>query len=293
MLTQRAGENNNRLLQKIDPGIPSALSGDEFRIKQILLNLLSNSVKFTKDGTITAEVKLVEKSGEKYFVEFSVTDTGIGMSKEFLEKIFVPFEQEENYLSRNYQGTGLGLSISNNLVALMGGIMTVESELEKGSRFVFILGFEAAEFRPATVSITKTCLAENVSMEGRNILLVDDIEINRSIIIEVLSGTGLEIDQAADGDECLNKYLESPPHHYDCVLMDVQMPKMDGYKATEAIRTSGRDDCNLPIIAMTANALKEDITAALKSGMTDHLAKPIDFDLCVRTVRKYIKETVK
>jgi len=293
MLMQRASENNNQLFQKIDPAIPSALTGDEFRIKQILLNLLSNSVKFTKDGKISTEVKYMEKVGQKHLLEFSVTDTGIGMSKEFLDRIFIPFEQEENYLSRNYQGTGLGLSISNNLVALMGGTMTVESKLEKGSSFIFTLGFEEAEHIPAPAVKADVPSDESASLEGKNILIVDDIEVNRMIIIEVLNNTKLKIDEASDGDEALNKYLESPLNYYDCILMDVQMPKMDGYKATEAIRKSGRDDCGLPIIAMTANALKEDITAALESGMTDHLSKPIDFELCIKTIRKHMKEINK
>ena len=293
MLMQRAGDNNNRLLQKVDPGIPFALTGDEFRIKQILLNLLSNSVKFTKDGEISTEVRCLETNGKKYTLEFTVTDTGIGMSKDFLGRIFTPFEQEENYLSRNYQGTGLGLSISNNLVALMGGTMKVESELNKGSRFTFILDFDPAEYKPAASVKAEISQDTAISLAGRKILLVDDIEINRSIIIEVLGGTGLEIDQASDGEEGLNKYLKSPPGHYNCILMDVQMPRMDGYKATAAIRGCGRDDCNLPIIAMTANALKEDITAALESGMNGHLAKPIDFELCIKLINKVIKENQK
>ncbi|MCL2832820.1 MAG: ATP-binding protein [Treponema sp.] len=302
MLAQRAEENNDRMFLKIGPAIPEALTGDEFRIRQILLNLLSNSVKFTKDGTITTEVKCLENNGQKYLLEFSVADTGIGMTKEFLHKVFIPFEQEENYLSRNYQGTGLGLSISNNLVTLMGGSMTVESVIEKGSRFIFTLGFEAAEYTPGTSALAGANDAakagadagaapeESVSLAGKRILIVDDIEINRMILLEVLDGAGLEMEQARDGDEALDKYLKSPINYYNCILMDVQMPKMNGYDATKAIRTSGRNDCRLPIIAMTANALKEDITAALESGMTGHLAKPIDFDLCINTIKKYLKD---
>ena len=287
MLTLRVQENNNELQTRIDASIPPRVIGDEFRIKQIMLNLLSNSCKFTENGVISIEADCVENNERGCTVLFAVTDTGIGMTGAFLKRIFTPFEQEDSFLSRRYEGSGLGLSISNNLVNLMGGAMKVESEPDEGSRFEFAIYFELAPNEIVEEHEIADQADEDVSLDGIRILLVDDIEINRVIVKEVLSDTGLVIDEAADGEEALEKYFGSPLHYYDCILMDVQMPKMDGYKATKAIRNSRRQDNDTPIVAMTANALKEDVDAALESGMNSHLAKPIDFDLCIKTIQKY------
>jgi len=287
MLKLRAQENHNELLPRIDSAIPSRVTGDEFRIKQIIINLLSNSCKFTKNGSIAIEADCIGKNERECTVQFAVTDTGIGMTEAFLDKVFMPFEQEDNFLSRRYEGSGLGLSISYNLVSLMGGTMTVASEPGKGSRFVFSINLEIPPEEGEEAAEHETASCESVSLLGKRLLLVDDIDINRAIVVEVLSASGLEIEEAADGEEALEKYLNSPPGHYDCILMDVQMPKMDGYKTTGAIRGARRADSDIPIIAMTANALKEDVDCALESGMNSHLAKPIDFELCIKTVQKY------
>jgi len=287
MLTLRAQENNNKLLPHVDDAIPARVVGDEFRIKQILINLLSNSSKFTENGTIRVEAGCIQNNGQECMVQFAVVDTGIGMSEAFLLKIFTPFEQEDNFLSRRYEGSGLGLSISKNLVALMGGTMDVSSELGKGSRFVFTLSFEVVTGEQVESRESETADDDSVSIAGKRLLLVDDVEINRLIMIEVLGESGLEIEEAADGEEAVKKYLESPAGYFDCILMDLQMPKMDGYQATAAIRAAQRADNVLPIIAMTANALKEDIDLTIENGMDAHLAKPIDFNLCVKTIKKY------
>ena len=287
MLELRAQENQNELLQQIDAEIPTHVIGDEFRIMQILINLLSNSCKFTENGTVTIKAECLEQSELDCTVKFSVTDTGIGMTEAFLKRIFTPFEQEDNFLSRRYEGSGLGLSISHNLVSLMGGTMNVASTPGTGSRFEFIVTFEIAQADEVEEEEVENTEVYDIDLDGMRILLVDDIEINRAIVMEVLRDSGLAIDQASDGEEALNKYLSSPSGYYDCILMDVQMPRMDGYKATKAIRGAEREDNDLPIIAMTANALKEDVDSALASGMNDHLAKPIDFELCVKTIRKY------
>ena len=287
MLQLRAKENNNELTTFVDSKIPALVIGDEFRIKQILINLLSNSSKFTENGTISMVATCLKSSKDECTVRFSVTDTGIGMSEDFLKKIFTPFEQEDSFLSRRYEGSGLGLSISNNLVGLMGGKMTVTSELRHGSRFVFTLTFKIASGENNELNETEDIEDENLSIEGKRLLVVDDVEINRAIVIELLSGNNLIIEEAADGEEALAKYLNSEIGYYDCILMDIQMPKMDGYKTTKAIRETNRDDNNVPVVAMTANALKEDIEHTYECGMNDHLAKPIDFDLCIKTVKKY------
>lgn len=286
MLSLKAEENGNELISYVDPSIPGRLSGDEFRIKQIVINLISNAIKFTKDGKISVSVTCAGKTGHETLLAFSVADTGIGMSEEFLEKIFTPFEQEDSFLSRRYEGSGLGLSISHNLVSLMGGSMEVHSKPGEGSRFVFTIKFESLPAE-AEDSVEGSHDEEEFSITGKRLLLVDDIEINRIIIREVFLGSGAEIEEAADGEEALEKYTKSSPFYYDCILMDIQMPKMDGYKTTMAIRQTQRADCYIPIIAMTANALKEDVDYALEIGMTDHIAKPVDFDLCIKIVKKY------
>ncbi|MCL2816756.1 MAG: ATP-binding protein, partial [Clostridiales bacterium] len=285
LLSLRAKENNIGLVCSIDPELPETLAGDEFRIKQVLINLLSNAVKFTVKGEVSLDVKVLERGTDNCVVRFSVADTGIGMSEAFLKKIFTPFEQEDSFLSRRYEGSGLGLSISHNLTALMGGNMEVESKLGEGSRFVFTIPFDIIE----TESEEKEEAAETAegSLQGKRILLTDDIEINRMIIVEVLAETGAELEEACDGEEALQKFLSSPVGYYDCVLMDIQMPKMDGYAATRAIRASGRADSNVPIVAMTANALKEDISNAAAAGMNDHIAKPVDFDICLKKLRQW------
>ena len=290
MLLLKAQESNNKLVSHVEPGIPTRLVGDAFRVKQVVINLLSNAVKFTQDGTISVDVACLETNEQGCLLEFSVTDTGIGMSETFLGRIFTPFEQEDSFLSRRYAGSGLGLSISHNLVTLMGGDMNVQSELDKGSRFVFTVPFEMASGEETHGEPSSDKPEEYVSIVGKRLLLVDDIEINRMIVIEILANTGVEIEEAADGEEALAKFLNAPVGHYDCILMDIQMPKLDGYKTTVAIRQSPREDRDTPIIAMTANALKEDIDLAMACGMNGHLAKPIDFELCVQTVRKFCTE---
>ena len=289
LLSLRAEENKISLVLSIDPNLPELLAGDEFRIRQILINLLSNAVKFTAEGRVSLDIAVRERGENTCVVLFTVTDTGIGMSEEFLKKIFTPFEQEDSFLSRRYEGSGLGLSISYNLTALMGGDMTVESELGKGSRFMFSIPFDIIErIEPAGEETNKKA-AETVkiSLRGKRILIVDDIEINRLIVFELLENTGADFDEAGDGKEAYEKFMQSPVNYYDCILMDIQMPEMDGYTATGAIRASGRADHTVPIIAMTANALKEDIERAAAAGMSDHIAKPLDFNICLMKLKQW------
>jgi len=286
LLSLRAKETNIGLNLYIDPNLPEILIGDEFRIKQILINLLSNAVKFTAEGHVALDVTVTEREAYKCVVLFKVTDTGIGMSEEFLNKIFTPFEQEDSFLSRRYEGSGLGLSISYNLAALMGGNMTVKSKLGEGSSFEFGIPFDIAE---PTEDETENNPQETVeiSLQGKRILIADDIEINRLIVYEVLGETGAELEEAGDGKEAYEKFMQSPVGYFDCILMDIQMPEMDGYTATGFIRASDRADNNIPIIAMTANALKEDIDRSVAAGLSDHVAKPIDFNICLNKLNKW------
>jgi CheY-like chemotaxis protein len=275
----------------IAPDVVLDVVGDVDRIRQVIINLLTNSCKFTESGgKLTLAVNsapypdLAENHAGKLFVAFSVEDTGIGMSEEFLSKIFNPFEQEEQYLQRKYKGTGLGLSICHRLAVLMGGNIKVVSELSVGSKFTFTLPLERG------VSPEKAengAAKEEAPVDFSNVLLllVDDIEMNRLIMAESLADTKIEIVEASDGDEAVQIFADSKEGEFDIIFMDVQMPRMDGYQATEAIRAlPRRDAATIPIVAMTANAMREDVEQALTHGMTRHLAKPIDIDDCVRAI---------
>ena len=259
-----------------------AVLGDRLRGKQVLINLLGNAVKFTDEGgTIKFAVEEVAQSDEDITLRFSVRDNGIGISEEHLPNLFTAFEQGDGSVAVKYGGTGLGLAISQNIVKAMGGIISVDSALGLGSTFSFTLTLPKTELAKPTSDGDVSL--ESLDLTGRRILLAEDIEINRVILIELLKDTGIEIDEAADGLQALQMFESSTPYFYDLIFMDVQMPNMDGYQATGAIRRLARPDAqSAPIIAMTANAYREDIERALNSGMNGHVAKPIDIDAVKR-----------
>ncbi|MDR2351704.1 MAG: response regulator, partial [Deltaproteobacteria bacterium] len=254
---------------------------------QVLINLLGNSVKFTPEGgTIEFIIKRKDRANGKALIEFTVRDTGIGISEEALSAIFQPFEQGGGTITNRYGGTGLGLTISRHIVHLMGGDIIVKSEVNKGSEFSFAIWLKETEI------ILKEEL-EHVDPTGRfvgkNLLLVDDVDLNRKIARAMLKVTGINVEEAEDGVVALKKFEESSPNAYDIILMDVQMPNMDGYQASTAIRSLSREDAQkVPIIALTANAFKEDIDRALKAGMNAHIAKPVKQDKIVEVISKYV-----
>ena len=259
------------------------LIGDKLRLNQVLINLLGNSVKFTEiKGHVEFYADVLEETESNIKIAFQVKDNGIGMSKEVQEKIFSAFEQADRNTSSRFGGTGLGLSISQNLVRLMGGEITVESELGKGAVFRFNLSFIKAD---AGTEIQTEKTIDNVDLTGKRILLVEDIEVNRIILKELLSSTNVEIDDAEDGLQAVNMFMKSEPGYYDLIFMDVQMPLMDGYEATAQIRNAERSDsASIPIVAMTANAYQEDINKALAAGMNGHLSKPIEINTVLHTL---------
>ena len=263
-----------------------AFVSDSLRLRQVLINLLGNAVKFTPEGgTVHMQINTKEENEHQTLLEFSVTDTGIGMSPEVLAGLFTPFEQGNAQITREFGGTGLGLSISRSIVNLLGGDIDVKSELGKGSEFSFTLWLKNAE-KLVQEQISQS---GSVCLSGRKVLLVDDIDINRIIVVEQLSSTGLIIEEASDGQEAIDKFKASPENYYDVILMDVQMPKVNGYDATKYIRSLGRSDSrSVPIIAMTANAFKEDIDAAMLSGMNAHLAKPLEIDKLMTILQTYL-----
>ena len=266
-----------------------AVIGDKLRLKQVLINLLGNSIKFTeKGGTINLLIDVLSHKQQDITLQFSVKDNGIGISEENISKLFTAFEQADSSIATTYGGTGLGLAISQNLVNEMGGKITVSSKPNKGSTFRFSIKFTKTEI--ATDNKVQT---ETLNLTGKHILLAEDVDINRVILSELLDDTGVIIDEAVDGEQALEKFKQSAINYYDLIFMDIQMPKMDGYEATDAIRKLERIDAKtVPIIAITANAYKEDVERALKVGMSGHIAKPVDIDavrhlLSEKLVKKY------
>lgn len=261
------------------------LIGDSLRINQVLINLLGNAVKFTPEGgTITLGV--AQQDDE--YVRFSVKDTGIGISAENRLRVFEAFEQAEGSTTRQYGGTGLGLAISSRLVRMMGGIIELESELGKGSEFFFsvLLPNDSSE----KDSEVKAVSSEDVSIAGLHILLVEDNELNIEIAQTILEMEDAVVTQAHNGQEALDIFTAGAEGEFDLILMDIQMPVMDGLEATKQIRQSQHPDAaKIPIIAMTANAFDEDMKKSVESGMNGHLSKPLDIGKLFETIAEVMR----
>lgn len=266
---------------------------DSLKLRQIMLNLISNSVKYTPNGgTITHTMRQLESSRPGYArYEIVVADTGIGMSKEFVEHIFEQFSRSDDSITKETQGTGLGMSIVGKLVELMGGTIHIESEPGKGTKTTVIL-----ELRIATpeerrrLEKAKEPVQKEFSLQGLRLLLVDDNDLNREIAQDILEEEGCIVaDVAENGAVALGKVQQSSPGDYDLILMDVQMPVMDGYEATRRIRAlENAWQANLPIIAMTANAFESDRQDALAAGMNEHLTKPIEIEKLKATLAEFM-----
>ncbi|MCL2127212.1 MAG: ATP-binding protein [Treponema sp.] len=271
---------------ELPPG--KSYKGDSLRLRQVLINLLGNAVKFTpENGKVTYNIICKEQKDGKALVHFSVRDTGIGISAETIKLLFKPFQQADNQISQKYGGTGLGLAISKSIVQMFGGDISISSKEGEGSEFYFDLWLEEGEAVEA-----EEVPIEDVTdrLKGKKALLVDDVEINRVIAINMLENTGLEIIEAEDGEDAIKKFGESAEKEYDIIFMDVQMPVMNGYDAAMAIRAMKRRDAKtVPIVAMTANAFKEDIDKAIASGMNAHLAKPMDLERTIEVTFKLLE----
>ncbi len=267
---------------------------DTARFCRIMSNVIGNAVKFTPDGghiTVSARVKEVPGMGYSRY-EFTVTDDGIGMSEEFLTRIFRAFEREETSTKTGYPGAGLGLSITKSLLDMMGGSISVKSRKGEGSSFLISIPLKNADFADIREKpdLTPEELAE-VPTEGVRILLVEDIEINRLLAETVLRKFGFTVESVVDGCDAVDAVRSHPEGYYSLVLMDIQMPVMNGYEAARAIRALRRPDtASLPIIALSANAGMEDKRMSIESGMNTHIAKPFDTDNLVNTIKKYIKQ---
>jgi len=288
----RVDEKRQNFRVNVDRQVPRHVVGDDQRLAQVMTNLLSNAVKFTPEGgDICLDVALVGEKDGQCELRVEVSDSGIGISPEQKGRIFNAFEQADSGTSRNYGGTGLGLVITKRIVDLMGGEIWVESELGKGARFIFTVKVGRGEknvHRQMGEGTDEQETMEADGYEGKNMLLVEDIEINREIFMALVEDTGLNIDCAENGREAVEKLLDGPDR-YDIVFMDIQMPVMDGLEATRRIRAlPGCGAGDLPIIAMTANVFKDDIEACLDAGMNDHLGKPFEIEKVMLTLRKYL-----
>lgn len=256
-------------------------SCDPLRLRQVLINILGNAIKFTPEhGTVTFCIRKQDLRENEALLEFSIQDSGIGIEAEDLATLFSPFEQCGAEITRQYGGTGLGLTISKSIVNLLGGDITVTSSKGQGSTFSFALWLKEATLHEEAQDERDYSI-----LKGLRILLVDDVDINRMIVMEILNSLGVVIDEAENGKQALKAFSDSPVGHYDLILMDVQMPVMDGYTATEAIRALQRSDAaTVPVVALTANSFKEDVQKAEGHGMNAHLAKPLEYDKLMDTL---------
>lgn len=261
-------EKNLELIKNYDKRIPKILLGDSVRLNQIILNLISNAVKFTSKGSITLSVKLVETTEETVIIKFEVADTGIGVAENMLPTIFESFQQATSSTTRQYGGTGLGLAIVKQLVEWQGGTINVKSKINEGSTFNFVLSFRKSKGKTDTEIIVTE---PNPEIKMIRILAVEDMPLNRMLLKIILDEFGFQSDFAENGREAIEKLKATM---YDVILMDIQMPVMGGLEATEFIRNQMKS--KIPIIALTADVTMEDLEKCKVIGMNDHVSKPID-----------------
>ncbi|MDR0622986.1 MAG: PTS transporter subunit EIIC [Treponema sp.] len=310
----RIDEKNQQFTIHVDEHIPADLWGDDQRLSQVIANLLSNAAKFTPErGHIDLNARLIEEDGQACTIQIEVIDSGIGISADQLPRLFNSFEQADSGTSRRFGGTGLGLAISKNIVEMMNGRLWVESEPGKGSVFAFTVRIPRASEGQSTSTAHEPYTGDGIhqapvsgdepppnlagSLKGYRVLLVEDVEINREIMIALLEPTAVDIDSAENGAEALRMFIESPGA-YDLIFMDVQMPEMDGYEATRCIRAWEKEHTperpaevsprGVPIIAITANVFREDVENCLAAGMNGHVGKPLDFGEVLRTIWRYL-----
>ena len=277
-------EKNLELVKQYDPGIPDVLVGDPVRLHQIILNLVSNAVKFTSKGCITVSVRLLREDEEQAIIEFAVADTGIGITEVKIEKIFDNFQQATSGTSRLFGGTGLGLAIVKQLVEPQGGSIHVKSTIDVGSTFSFILPFqktkEAAELEPDIIEL-------DMEMSKIKVLVVEDIILNQLLMKTLLDDFGFDRDIASNGKIAIEKLQTMS---YDIILMDLQMPEMNGFEATEYIRNTLHS--SIPIIALTADVTTVDLAKCKAVGMNDYIAKPVDEKLLYNKIISLVKKPV-
>ena len=272
-------EKNIELVSQYDSTIPEILLGDPLRLHQIIINLISNAIKFTTKGKIMLDVKLIDEDDKKASIEFSITDTGIGIPENKLEDIFGAFQQATSDTSLLFGGTALGLTIVKQLVENQGGTLIVTSKIGEGSNFSFVLDFKKTEIDKATKPDTEI----TPTIKNLKILVVEDVNLNQLLIRIILEDFGIEVDLADNGMIAIEKLQIN---NYDIILMDLQMPEMNGFEATEYIRN--KMNSQIPIIALTADVTTMDVEKCKANGMNDYISKPIDEKLLYKKIIKYL-----
>jgi PAS domain S-box-containing protein len=284
LFERKIQEKNIKLINEYDPNIPITLIGDPIRLHQIIINLLSNAVKFTSHGEITIRVHVMNQDDDKVTICFSISDTGIGISPQDLGKIFENFQQASITTSRLYGGTGLGLAIVKQLVESQGGSISVESEIDKGSTFKFVLKFKKSHSESIPVL---EIIERNPEISNIRVLAVEDMALNQLLMKTLLDDFGFERDIAANGKIAIEKMKTN---EYDIVLMDLQMPEMNGFEATDYIRNTLHS--SIPIIALTADVTTVDLAKCMAVGMNDYIAKPIDERLLYSKIVGLVKKPI-
>jgi signal transduction histidine kinase/CheY-like chemotaxis protein len=283
----RAQEKKQNLTVKVESDVPERVISDEQHLSQVITNLLANAVKFTPEGgDITLLAKKTAETADKCTLLIEIKDTGIGITAEQIERLFTPFEQADGGISRKFGGTGLGLAISKSIIELMNGRVWVESEIDQGSSFFIEIEADKGAVQLEEPAVELDLDAMDGIFAGCNIMVAEDVDINREILAALLESTEINIDFAFDGEEAVNKFVA--PNDYKLILMDVHMPNVDGFEATRRIRSSGPAGATIPIIAMTANVFREDVERCLAAGMNEHLGKPVDLEKLTETLIRYL-----
>ena len=307
-------EKKQKFTVNLDPDLPKKIKTDDLRLAQVITNLLGNAVKFTPDGgNITFSIRRLNHDREFCTLEIIINDTGIGISKEQQSKLFDSFVQVDSGIARKFGGTGLGLAISKKIVELMHGEIKIESEIGNGASFIITIRVEIVNDETPKAEVLDAppeeahdapgmADGEEPDYHGKRILLVEDVEINREIVITILEPLGLKITEAEDGQKAYDLF-SAYPDSFDLIFMDIHMPGIDGYETTRLIRAYETElnkkeseeignDKNLrkqiPIIAMTANVFREDVERCLAAGMNDHVGKPLDFNAVAAVLKKYL-----
>ncbi|MCX6252539.1 MAG: response regulator [Bacteroidetes bacterium] len=281
----KAAEKEVKLQIKFDKKITDHLRGDNVRLRQVLVNLMNNAIKFTQKGSVTLDCRLLKSTRVSYIVYFNVSDTGIGIAEENISKIFQSFQQEDTGTTRSYGGTGLGLAISKQLVELMGGVLEVRSRKNKGSEFFFSLPFKKTK-KPDKHSVEEITELNTKPLNGIRVLLVEDNQFNQFIAKSMLEKWKMIVALANNGREALEMLKGDT---YQIVLMDLQMPEMGGLEATRRIRSELKLD--VPVIALTANAVKGVIEECYAAGMNDYIAKPFNPDTLAKKIKTLVDQT--
>ena len=266
--------------------------GDDMKLRQVMINVLGIAVKFTPaGGKVTFTVEEVARAAGMSTLQLTVADTGIGISEDYLPKIFEAFSQEDSSAANKYGSTGLGLSITKNLVELMGGTISVQSEKGVGTTFTLTVTLANSDRHDEAAAGDGSAAGGHTHLEGRRVLLAEDVEVNAEIMVVLLDMHGMEADIAENGQVAVDKFASHEPGYYSAVLMDMRMPVMNGLEATEAIRGMDRADAaRIPIIALTANAFDEDVQRSMQAGLDAHLSKPVEADALFATLEALIEQ---